>query len=433
MSEQINPKWSQFIQAVQEEVKPALGCTEPISLALACAMAAARLSGDVTHIEAWVSPNLMKNGLGVTVPGTGMVGLPIAAALGAIGGNAQAGLEVLKAASDDAIVRAKALLNAGKVQVNLQDPCEDILYSRACVYAGKESASVTIAGGHTRVVQIVCQGEICFSLDEQQQSGTVDPLAVLADTTLAEILEFVEQAPFSAIRFILEAAHLNDRLSQEGLSGKWGLHIGATLRHQQQRGFFAEDVGSSIVIRTSAASDARMGGATLPAMSNSGSGNQGITATMPVLVVAEHLKVDEETLARALMLSHLSAIYIHHQLPRLSALCAATTAAMGAAAGMAWLLDGRYQAIAMAISSMIGDVSGMICDGASNSCAMKVSTSVSSAWKAVMMALENTAVTGHEGIVAHDVEHSIANLCALACRSMQATDRQIIEIMASKI
>jgi len=433
MSEQINPKWTQFIQAVQEEVKPALGCTEPISLALACAMAAARLSGDVTHIEAWVSPNLMKNGLGVTVPGTGMVGLPIAAALGAIGGNAQAGLEVLKAASDDAIVRAKALLNAGKVQVNLQDPCEDILYSRACVYAGKASASVTIAGGHTRVVQIVCQGETCFSLDEQQQSGTVDPLAVLADTTLAEILEFVEQAPFSAIRFILEAAHLNDRLSQEGLSGKWGLHIGATLRHQQQRGFIAEDVGSSIVIRTSAASDARMGGATLPAMSNSGSGNQGITATMPVLVVAEHLKVDEETLARALMLSHLSAIYIHHQLPRLSALCAATTAAMGAAAGMAWLLDGRYQAIAMAISSMIGDVSGMICDGASNSCAMKVSTSVSSAWKAVMMALENTAVTGHEGIVAHDVEHSIANLCALACRSMQATDRQIIEIMASKI
>lgn len=433
MSEQINPKWTQFIQAVQEEVKPALGCTEPISLALACAMAAARLSGDVTHIEAWVSPNLMKNGLGVTVPGTGMVGLPIAAALGAIGGNAQAGLEVLKAASDDAIVRAKALLNAGKVQVNLQDPCEDILYSRACVYAGKASASVTIAGGHTRVVQIVCQGETCFSLDEQQQSSTVDPLAVLADTTLAEILEFVEQAPFSAIRFILEAAHLNDRLSQEGLSGKWGLHIGATLRHQQQRGFIAEDVGSSIVIRTSAASDARMGGATLPAMSNSGSGNQGITATMPVLVVAEHLKVDEETLARALMLSHLSAIYIHHQLPRLSALCAATTAAMGAAAGMAWLLDGRYQAIAMAISSMIGDVSGMICDGASNSCAMKVSTSVSSAWKAVMMALENTAVTGHEGIVAHDVEHSIANLCALACRSMQATDRQIIEIMASKI
>ena len=176
-----------------------------------------------------------------------------------------------------------------------------------------------------------------------------------------------------------------------------------------------------------------MGGATLPAMSNSGSGNQGITATMPVVVVAEHLQAGDERLARALMLSHLSAIYIHHQLPRLSALCAATTAAMGAAAGMAWLMGGRYQTIAMAIGSMIGDVSGMICDGASNSCAMKVSTSVSSAWKAVMMALDESGVTGNEGIVAHDVEQSIANLCALACRSMQATDRQIIEIMASKV
>ncbi|EIN4799995.1 L-serine ammonia-lyase, iron-sulfur-dependent, subunit alpha [Shigella sonnei] len=154
--------------------------------------------------------------------------------------------------------------------------------------------------------------------------------------------------------------------------------------------------------------------------------------TMPVVVVAEHFGADDERLARALMLSHLSAIYIHNQLPRLSALCAATTAAMGAAAGMAWLVDGRYETISMAISSMIGDVSGMICDGASNSCAMKVSTSASAAWKAVLMALDDTAVTGNEGIVAHDVEQSIANLCALASHSMQQTDRQIIEIMASK-
>ncbi|EHY6175328.1 serine dehydratase subunit alpha family protein [Escherichia coli] len=280
----LNPLWQRYILAVQEEVKPALGCTEPISLALAAAVAAAELEGPVERVEAWVSPNLMKNGLGVTVPGTGMV----------------------------------------------------------------------------------------------------------------------------------------------------GLHIGATLEKQCARGLLAKDLSSSIVIRTSAASDARMGGATLPAMSNSGSGNQGITATMPVVVVAEHFGADDERLARALMLSHLSAIYIHNQLPRLSALCAATTAAMGAAAGMAWLVDGRYETISMAISSMIGDVSGMICDGASNSCAMKVSTSASAAWKAVLMALDDTAVTGNEGIVAHDVEQSIANLCALASHSMQQTDRQIIEIMASK-
>ena len=433
MSEQTHPLWNQFIRVVQEEVKPALGCTEPVSLALACAIAAEHLSGDVTQIEAWVSPNLMKNGLGVTVPGTGMVGLPIAAALGAIGGNAQAGLEVLKDASADALVRAKALLNAGQVQVKLQEPCEEILYSRACVYAGDASAMVTIAGGHTRVVEVVCQGETRFRLDDQQAEAGSDPLAVLSTTTLSQILEFVEQVPFDAIRFILDAGRLNGALSREGLSGQWGLHIGATLDKQRTRGWMAQDLGSDIVIRTSAASDARMGGATLPAMSNSGSGNQGITATMPVVVVAEHVQADDERLARALMLSHLAAIYIHYQLPRLSALCAATTAAMGAAAGMAWLMDGSYKTVAMAIGSMIGDVSGMICDGASNSCAMKVSTSVNSAWKAVMMALDDSAVTGNEGIVAHDVEQSISNLCALACRSMQATDRQIIEIMASKV
>ncbi|MBE3211035.1 serine dehydratase subunit alpha family protein, partial [Enterobacter cloacae complex sp. P32C] len=362
-------------------------------------------------------------------PGTGMVGLPIAAALGAIGGNAQAGLEVLKDVTADALARAKAMLNAGLVQVKLQEPCDEILYSRACVYAGEASAMVTIAGGHTRVVEVVCQGETRFSLDERQAEVSNDPLAVLSNTTLSQIQEFVEQVPFEAIRFILEAGQLNDALSREGLSGKWGLHIGATLIKQRARGWMAQDLGSDIVIRTSAASDARMGGATLPAMSNSGSGNQGITATMPVVVVAEHVQADDERLARALMLSHLSAIYIHYQLPRLSALCAATTAGMGAAAGMAWLMGGSYQTIAMAIGSMIGDVSGMICDGASNSCAMKVSTSVTSAWKAVMMALDESGVTGNEGIVAHDVEQSISNLCALACRSMQATDRQIIEIM----
>lgn len=403
-------------------------------LALAAAVAASELQGAVERIDAWVSPNLMKNGLGVTVPGTGMVGLPIAAALGAIGGNANAGLEVLKDASAQAIADAKAMLKAGKVSVMLQQPCDDILFSRAKVYSHDGWACVTIVGGHTHIVRIETHTGVKFTQqanadDEAQES----PLAVLSETSLEEILAFVNTVPFDAIRFILDAARLNGALSQEGLRGNWGLHIGATLEKQCARGLLANDLSTAILIRTSAASDARMGGATLPAMSNSGSGNQGITATVPVMVVAEHFGVDEEKLARALMLSHLSAIYIHHQLPRLSALCAATTAAMGAAAGMAWLVDeGRYSTISMAISSMIGDVSGMICDGASNSCAMKVSTSASAAWKAVLMALDDTAVTGNEGIVAHNVEQSIANLCALACHSMQQTDKQIIEIMARK-
>ncbi|HEM6630986.1 TPA: serine dehydratase subunit alpha family protein [Citrobacter farmeri] len=435
MSETIkNPLWSRFIRAVQEEVKPALGCTEPVSLALAAAVAASELKGAVERIDAWVSPNLMKNGLGVTVPGTGMVGLPIAAALGALGGDPGAGLEVLKDASAQAIADAKAMLKAGKVSVMLQQPCDDILFSRAKVYSHDGWACVTIVGGHTHIVRIETHNGVKFS-QQVSASGEAQesPLAVLSETSLEEILAFVNTVPFNAIRFILDAARLNGALSQEGLRGNWGLHIGATMEKQCARGLLANDLSTAILIRTSAASDARMGGATLPAMSNSGSGNQGITATVPVMVVAEHFGADEEKLARALMLSHLSAIYIHHQLPRLSALCAATTAAMGAAAGMAWLVDeGRYSTISMAISSMIGDVSGMICDGASNSCAMKVSTSASAAWKAVLMALDDTSVTGNEGIVAHNVEQSIANLCALACHSMQQTDKQIIEIMARK-
>lgn len=428
--------WQYFINAVKQEVKPALGCTEPISLALAAAKAASYLNGEVIRVCAFVSPNLMKNGMGVTVPGTGMVGLPIAAVLGAIGGDADAGLEVLKSATPDAIARSKAMLAAGLVTVDIKKPCDDVIYSEATVYTETESATVMIARTHTHIVKIIHNDNIIFDITQgEQQSGS--PVDCAADiplpiVTAKAVYNFATQAPLEDICFILEAAHLNDALSQEGLRNVYGLHIGRTLQTQRDRGLLSKDLMSEIMIRTSAASDARMGGAILPAMSNSGSGNQGIAATMPVVVTADYLQSTEEQLARALMLSHLMAIYIHNQLPALSALCAATTAAMGAAAGIAWLLESRYEVVAMAISSMIGDVSGMICDGASNSCAMKVSTGASSAYKAVLMAMDNSCVRGSDGIVSDDVDQSIANLCALATVSMKHTDVQIIEIMAAK-
>ncbi|MBP6082066.1 L-cysteine desulfidase family protein [Providencia sp.] len=428
--------WQYFINAVKQEVKPALGCTEPISLALAAAKAASYVNGEVIRVCAFVSPNLMKNGMGVTVPGTGMVGLPIAAVLGAIGGDADAGLEVLKSATPDAIERSKAMLAAGLVTVDIKKPCDDVIYSEATVYTETESATVMIARTHTHIVKIIHNDNIIFDITqgEQQSSSPVDCAAdiPLPIVTAKAVYNFATQAPLEDICFILEAAHLNDALSQEGLRNVYGLHIGRTLQTQRDRGLLSKDLMSEIMIRTSAASDARMGGAILPAMSNSGSGNQGIAATMPVVVTADYLQSTEEQLARALMLSHLMAIYIHNQLPALSALCAATTAAMGAAAGIAWLLESRYEVVAMAISSMIGDVSGMICDGASNSCAMKVSTGASSAYKAVLMAMDNSCVRGSDGIVSDDVDQSIANLCALAAGSMKHTDVQIIEIMAAK-
>lgn len=212
----------------------------------------------------------------------------------------------------------------------------------------------------------------------------------------------------------------------------YGLHIGRTLRKQVGSGLISDDLLSKIMIETTAASDARMSGATLPAMSNSGSGNQGIAATMPVVVVADYLKVSEEKRIRALFLSHLMAIYIHSKLPKLSALCTVTTASMGSCAGIAYLLTGKFETASMGICSMIGDISGIICGGAANSCAMKVSTNVASGYESVLMAMDETHVTGNEGIVEHDLDRTIDNLCAIASKSMQHIDKQVIEIMVSK-
>ncbi|MDU8923535.1 L-serine ammonia-lyase, iron-sulfur-dependent, subunit alpha [Pasteurellaceae bacterium LIM206] len=418
-----------ILNIVKKEVVPALGCTEPISLALASAIGRQYLGCDPQHIEAKVSPNLMKNGMGVTVPGTGTVGLPMAAAIGAIGGDAEAGLQVLNRINPEQVGLAKAMLDAGKIKVSIADT-QQILYSEATLSADGNQVKVCIEGHHTNVVLIEKNGRVIFSQPRAVSSCEADN--IFEKLTAIDIFNFSMQVELGKIAFIKEAARLNSALSQEGLRTDYGLHIGRTLQKQIGSGLLSGDLFNRIVIATTSASDARMGGAALPAMSNSGSGNQGITATMPVVVVAEYIKASNEQLIRALFLSHLMAIYIHSKLPKLSALCAASTAAMGSCAGIAWLLTGKFETISMAISSMIGDISGIICDGAANSCAMKVSTCVSSGYKSVLLALDQTQVTGNEGIVEHDIDRSINNLCSIASQSMQYTDRQVIEIMVNK-
>lgn len=418
-----------ILATVQQEVVPALGCTEPVSLALAAAVARQYLGALPDRIEAKVSPNLMKNGMGVTVPGTGTVGLTMAAAIGAIGGDPHGGLEVLKHITNEQVAQAKQMIHDHKIEVSISDT-EHILYSEATLFNADQQVKVRIAAHHTNVIYIEKNGELLFSKPCVVESENAEN--VFADLNAKDIYDFSLNVELDKIRFIQQAAILNSALSQEGLNQDYGLHIGRTLQKQIGKGLISDDLLNRIVIETTAASDARMGGANLPAMSNSGSGNQGITATMPVVVVARHLAANEEQLIRALFLSHLMAIYIHSKLPKLSALCAVTTAAMGSCAGVAWLLTGKFEAISMAISSMIGDISGIICDGAANSCAMKVSTSVSSSYKSILMALDDTQVTGNEGIVEHQIDRSINNLCAIASRSMQYTDRQVIEIMVSK-
>ena len=421
----------EFVKALRHELQPALGCTEPVSLALAAALASRRLGLSPERIEAKVSPNLMKNGMGVTVPGTGMVGLPIAAALGALGGDPDAGLEVLKKVTPDLVSAGKQMLAEKRVTVGVADVAQ-VLYAEVCVSHGTEWVRVCIADSHTRVISIEKNGETLFRLDQDNATGEGEQPYSLAGATARDVFDFAMSAPLDSLDFVYQAATLNSRLADAGMTGEYGLHIAATMQRNIEQGLLSDDLQTRIVKLSAAASDARMGGALLPAMSNSGSGNQGIMATLPVVVVAEHVKADQAKLARALVLSHLMAIYIHHRLPKLSALCAVTTAAMGASAGMAWLLGGDYRTASMAICSMIGDLAGMICDGASNSCAMKVSTSASSAYKAVLMALDNSRVTGNEGIVAESVDASITNLCALASNAMVHTDRQIIEIILNK-
>lgn len=429
-----NKQWKNFIQLVKKEVVPALGCTEPISLALAAARAASLLDGPVERIEARVSANLMKNGMGVTVPGTETTGLLIAAAVGALGGDPDGALEVLRSLTPQQVSEGKRLLAENRVTLGIASAA-NVLYAEAKVFSGRDWALAAIADTHTNLVRLEKNGQVL--LDQSQtpaahEEACDDDRSLLAGCCLQDIYDFAANAPLEEIDFIHDAANLNLCLSNEGIQKDFGLHIGATMQRQIKAGLLPDSLFTQVILRTTAASDARMGGAALPAMTNSGSGNQGITATMPVVVVAEYLKADRETLIRALMLSHMTAIYIHSKLPKLSAFCAVTTAAMGAAAGMAWLLKKDCPAVTMAIANMIGDVSGMICDGASNSCAMKVSTSVTSAYKAVLMAIDNTRVTASDGIVEENIDASIANLGRLASDGMQQTDREILEIMMKK-
>lgn len=427
---EIKPVWKEMIKAVRHEVVPAIGCTEPVSLALAAAIAAATLGMPVYEIEARVSANMMKNGMGVIVPGTGTAGLLIAAAVGAIGGNPDGKLEVLKNITPAHVEQAKQLVADGKVRIRVAD-VDHVLYSEVRVFHGTDSARVCIADAHTNVIRIEKNENVIFEAKPKQSIDRQKAYS-LDGIRAQDIFEFAAQVPMAAISFIEDAATLNDALAETGMRQTYGLQIGRVLKQQID----IKQLSRSLLLRmtacTAAASDARMGGASQAAMTNSGSGNQGITATVPVTVAAKYLQADHDTTIRALMLSHMMAIYIHSKLPKLSALCAASTAAMGAAAGIAYLCTKDFKTVSMAISNMVGDIPGIICDGAAHSCSMKVTTSVMAAYKAVLMALQGIRVTGDEGIVSDDIDDSINNVGTLACEGMAETDKQILAIMMQK-
>ncbi|HHQ4884691.1 TPA: serine dehydratase subunit alpha family protein [Aeromonas veronii] len=425
--------WQQYLQIIQQVVKPALGCTEPIAAAYAAAVAARQLGGEPGRLEVAVSDNLYKNSMGVYVPGTGKIGLAIAAAAGAIGGNADAGLEVLAAIQPEQVERAQQLIDAGKVQVS-RTAAPEFIFCRVTVYGtddkGEEhSAEVTLCGGHTRIVEQRRDGEVTFTAD-QSQVGATGSICDGVDISIAAIYEFATQVEFEQIRFILKASELNGKLSAEGMNNPYGLEIGRTMQQNINAGLIGEDVMNRIVMMTAAASDARMGGATLPAMSNFGSGNQGIAATIPVMVIAERFAASEEQLARALIMSHLGAIYIKSHYPPLSAFCGNTVTSAAASMAMVYLAGGSFEQSCFAIQNVLSDSAGMVCDGAKASCAMKVSTSSGAAVRGFLMALNSHSVSG-QGIVAGDVDQTIRNVGQMVKEGMSATDSTIIDIMSA--
>lgn len=425
--------WQQYLQIIQQVVKPALGCTEPIAAAYAAAVATRQLGCELGRLEVAVSDNLYKNSMGVYVPGTGKIGLAIAAAAGAIGGNADAGLEVLAAIQPEQVDRAQQLIDAGKVQVS-RTAAPEFIFCRVTVYGsddkGEEhSAEVTLCGGHTRIVEQRRDGEVTFTAD-QSQGGATGSICDGVDISIAAIYEFATQVEFEQIRFILKASELNGKLSAEGMNNPYGLEIGRTMQQNINAGLIGEDVMNRIVMMTAAASDARMGGATLPAMSNFGSGNQGIAATIPVMVIAERFAASEEQLARALIMSHLGAIYIKSHYPPLSAFCGNTVTSAAASMAMVYLAGGSFEQSCFAIQNVLSDSAGMVCDGAKASCAMKVSTSSGAAVRGFLMALNSHSVSG-QGIVAGDVDQTIRNVGQMVKEGMSATDSTIIDIMSA--
>ncbi len=425
--------WQQYLQIIQQVVKPALGCTEPIAAAYAAAVAARQLGCEPRRLEVVVSDNLYKNSMGVYVPGTGKIGLAIAAAAGAIGGNADAGLEVLAAIGPEQVDRAQLLIDAGHVQVS-RTAAPEFIFCRVTVFGvdeqGEErSADVTLCGGHTRIVEQRRDGEITFAAD-QNQGGATGAICDGVDISIAAIYEFATQVEFEQIKFILQASVLNGRLSAEGMNNPYGLQIGRTMQQNIQAGLIGEDVMNRIVMMTAAASDARMGGATLPAMSNFGSGNQGIAATIPVMVIAERYGASEEQLARALIMSHLGAIYIKSHYPPLSAFCGNTVTSAAASMAMVYLAGGSFEQSSFAIQNVLSDSAGMVCDGAKASCAMKVSTSSGAAVRGFLMALNSHSVSG-QGIVSDNVDQTIRNVGQMVKDGMSATDTTIIDIMSA--
>ena len=420
----------QIIALIHREVVPAIGCTEPVAVALCTAKATETLGTCPTEIDACLSANILKNAMGVGIPGTDMIGLPIAIALGAIAGKSAYGLEVLKDSGPEDVEKGKELIASNAVHISLKENIEEKLYIEVVCKGESGSVTAVISGGHTNFVYLEKNGEVLLdtrpACKREAEVGEVD-------LNMRKVFDFATTAPLEEIRFILEARNLNKAAAERSFNGSYGHELGKTLRYSpSEQNVLGNNTFTHILSYTSAACDARMAGAMIPVMSNSGSCNQGIAATLPVVVYAEDNCKSEEELIRALTLSHLTAIYIKQNLGKLSALCGCVVAATGSSCGITYLMGGGYDQVADAVQNMIANLTGMICDGAKPSCALKVTSGVATAVFSAILAMEGKCVSSVEGIIENDVDLSIRNLTQIGSKGMNETDKMVLDIMTHK-
>ena len=427
----INPEERRQIAGlVRRQVVPAIGCTEPICVALAVARATELLGTTPERIEVRLSANILKNAMGVGIPGTGMVGLPIAIALGALIGRSELELEVLRDVTPEAVEQGRHYVDEGRIDIALKAGIDEKLYAEArCLAAGHEATAV-IAGEHTRFARLEADGDV--RLDATTHTGAAADTTDEPHLTLRKVYDYATTAPLDEISFILDARRLNEEAARRSLESNYGHCLGKTLTRPLGRGIMGDSIFSRILSSTACACDARMAGAMIPVMSNSGSGNQGICATNPVVVFAEENHNTEEEMVRALMLSHLTAIYIKQHLGTLSALCGCVVASTGSSCGITLLMGGGYREVTYAVKNMIANLTGMICDGAKPSCALKLTSGVSTAVLSAMLAMQGNCVSSVEGIIDDDVDRSIRNLTSIGADAMNETDRCVLDIMTHK-
>lgn len=421
---------NQIIALIKREVVPAIGCTEPAAVALCTAYATEALGCRPGRIDVQLSGNMLKNAMGVGIPGTGMTGLPIAVALGALIGKSAYQLEVLKDVCPEAVAAAKSFLAEKRIAIGLTKDSDETLYIEVRCEAGEKRSRAIIARDHTRLVYL--EGPCVQTQDMRAQLGKEQEETAENDLTLRRVFEFATTAPLADLEFINESRRLNEAAAEEALKGNYGHELGKTLSRPLGKGIMGDSIFSHIISATSSACDARMAGAMIPVMSNSGSGNQGIAATLPVVVFARENHNTEEELTRALVLSHLTAIYIKQSLGRLSCLCGCVVASTGSSCGMTYLMGGGYDQVACSVKNMIANLAGMVCDGAKPSCALKVSSGVSTAVLSAMLAVQNHSVTSTEGLIEDDVDRCIRNLTRLGSVGMQETDKMVLDIMTHK-